>query len=112
MRNIKALAATERVEALTGIYQNPEITAMAAIYEILTELPDESARLRVMRWSFGRFSEEFKRPRPDSRFQTGQAPAVRTASQSPAPDVDAGRHGGGVDFSAEIAELEDLFDHP
>ena len=59
MRNPKALETLERIESHKPLFDNPEITAMAAICEILQELPDEAARLRVMRWSFGRFGEEF-----------------------------------------------------
>src|SRR6187549_3917043 len=60
MRNLRAAAAT-----LKPLFENPELGAMAEICEILQALPDDGARLRVMRWSFARFGgEEFKRPQP------------------------------------------------
>ena len=44
------------------LFENPEIAAMTAIADLLQALPDEAARMRVMHWAFGRFSEDFKRP--------------------------------------------------
>src|SRR5688572_25472399 len=91
MRNLKAIGATERAELFTTLFDNPEITAMAAICEILKELPDDAARMRVMRWSFGRFGEEFKRPlseeAPEPRpLQTAPPPApLPAATRAPAP---------------------------
>ena len=61
---------------------NPEVTAMAEICEILRQLPDEASRLRVMRWSFGRFNPEFKRPTE----VTGQ-PAARSVEPVAAAPV-------------------------
>lgn len=66
--NTKAQAAIDRVGIHTTLFENPELTAMAAICDILRDLTHEQ-RMRVMRWSFGRFSEEFKLPVPP------QAPA-------------------------------------
>ena len=125
MRNLKAIGATERAELFTTLFENPEITAMAAISEILKELPDDAARLRVMRWSFGRFSEEFKRPLAEEAPQPrpiqaaprptpAPAPApIRAAAPTPAaatarasstdPRVEP------EDFAREISELRDLF---
>ncbi len=114
MTNPKALSATKRV-ALSSLFENPEITAMAAICEILQELPDEAARMRVMRWSFSRFSEEFKRPLVDSgpvaprhaaeRHATPDAVAtpIRRVSRD---DVNGAES---EDFGSQISELEDLF---
>jgi len=67
----------------------PELDALSAIVAILQELPDEASRLRVMRWSFGRFSSEFKRP---------VAPELTTPRKSTA-----------ADFASQISELYDLF---
>jgi hypothetical protein len=57
---------------------HPEIEAMSSITNILTALPDESARMRVMRWAFGRFSGDFKRPDTD---------VARAVPPPPAPAV-------------------------
>jgi hypothetical protein len=125
MKNLKALMATEKVEIFTTLFDNPEITAMAAISEILKELPDEAARMRVMRWSFARFSEEFKRPLPDpigaaapSAVVTA-APIVEAARGPVVPVVAAAlvvAAGAGhrdvaetADFARQISELKDLF---
>lgn len=125
MRNPKALAATER--AATTLFENPEITAMAAICDILQELPDEAARLRVMRWSFARFTEEFKRPLVDPRPQAvppasreERAPAVPVpavqryqAVESEDEPAEAHQHDHDVeDFGSQINELNDLFPAP
>lgn len=125
MRNLKALAATDSAALLKTLVENPEITAMAAICEILKELPDEAARMRVMRWSFGRFAEEFKRPVADARAEAISAPVhasvlepARPMEQAPqrqaaAPalrEVDAQQ--GTTDFAREISELKDLFRRP
>ena len=96
MTNPKALAVTERAALSNTVCENPELTAMAAICEILQELPDEASRMRVMHWAFGRFSPEFKRP----------APVLRMAAEPAAPaavPADAG------DMRRQINELEDLF---
>jgi hypothetical protein len=133
MKNIKALMATEQVEAFTTLFDNPEITAMAAISEILKELPDEAARMRVMRWTFGRFSEEFKRPLHDAVAASAPsavvqaAPIVHAAPVAPvmtAPVVMAPAPvavtvtpepeyfdpvAEKADFARQISELQDLF---
>jgi len=125
MRNPKALAATEQAALLRTLSENPEITAMAAICEILKELPDDAARLRVMRWSFGRFAEEFKRPLADPRPEVVPAPLQVSQPEferpmEPAPQrqpagpsvgaIDA--QYGAPDFAREIQELKDLFQPP
>ena len=125
MRNLKALAATEQVALLRTLSENPEITAMAAICEILKELPDDAARMRVMRWSFGRFAEEFKLPVADPRPEATAAPVQvsppeRALPMEPAPprepagstvgEIDAKY--GAPDFAREISELKDLFQQP
>jgi hypothetical protein len=127
MRNLKAIGATERAELFTTLFDNPEITAMAAICEILKELPDDAARMRVMRWSFGRFSEEFKRPlteqAPEPRpLQTAPTPApaplpaatrapapLRAEATAPAPASSTDPRVEPEDFAREISELRDLF---
>jgi hypothetical protein len=122
MRNPKALAAIEPVALFKTLLENPEITAMAAICEILKELPDEAARMRVMRWSFGRFGEEFKRPLPDPRPEAIPAP-VQVSPPERAPRMEAAPQWqpaaptvgevdaqcGAPDFAREISELKDLF---
>jgi hypothetical protein len=120
MKNIKALMATEQVEAFTTLFDNPEITAMAAISEILKELPDEAARMRVMRWTFGRFSEEFKRPlhdavaAPTPSAIVQAAPVVNAAPVRAAVEVTPEPEhldpaAETADFARQISELQDLF---
>lgn len=131
MRNVKALAAIERVEQSSSPFDNPELTAMAAICEILQELPDEAARLRVMRWSFGRFSPEFKRPLPDSVPEPVAIPPVAVVRPEPIREVPApvpvsrqplpvvrdepavpqqtAPVADGDDIARQISELNDLF---
>jgi hypothetical protein len=104
MTNPKARAATERF----AVFENPEISAMAAICEILQELPDEAARLRVMHWAFGRFSPDFKRPAPVAAPQpvmTAEIAAVAPEVAAP-PAAAAPRD---EDFGRQISELRDLF---
>jgi len=84
MRNVKALESIARVQQRTPLFENPEITAMAAICEILEELEDDDARLRVMRWAFGRFNAEFKRPVPPTPAGQESAPTPRLVT-TPAP---------------------------
>jgi hypothetical protein len=122
MRNPKALAATDQSALFKTLLQDPEITAMAAITEILNELPDDTARMRVMRWSFGRFGEEFKRPLPDaipapvtsSPLQLARpVEPVAPVRQAPEPSaVEVAAPPGAQDFASEISELKDLFQHP
>jgi len=83
MTNLKARAAAARVGHFTSLFENPEVTAMAAICDLLQDLPDDAARLRVMRWSFGRFCPEFKRPLP-ADAATIEPPALALAP-APAP---------------------------
>jgi len=122
MTNHKARAVTERLTLHIG---NPEVTAMAAIAEILQELPDDDARLRVMHWSFGRFNPEFKRPvasapapqptpAPVVSAHAPAAPAtLATEIAAIAPDLAAGRATMTVprdeDFGTQLSELRDLF---
>jgi hypothetical protein len=123
MTNPKARAVTER---LTSLFDNPEVTAMAAICEILQELPDDAARLRVMHWSFGRFNAEFKRPLSPAAQAPASAPAPDTAAAAApvpaaaelsltneiaavAPDIAAGVPPRDEDFGSQISELRDLF---
>ena len=106
-----------------------ELDALTAIVAILRELPDEASRLRVMRWSFGRFSSEFKRPiavthaaavsgvavAANPPLAAAVAP-VSSASESladavtaVAPELTAPRGSTGPDFARQISELYDLF---
>lgn len=62
MGNVKARSMMERVGLGAAPFENPEVSAMSEICEILRNLPDDASRLRVMHWSFGRFNPEFKRP--------------------------------------------------
>ena len=71
-----AATARERLEDFAALFENPEISALAAISRILEELPDEASRLRVMRWAFGKYGEEFKRPLPEAAV----APRVATVT--------------------------------
>ena len=81
---------------------DPEIAAMAAICAILRDLSDNE-RLRVMRWAFGRFSDEFKRPLPESAA-TPEPPQVAELASAPATAASAL-----PDFERQISELHDLF---
>jgi hypothetical protein len=110
MGNLKSAAAT-----LKPLFENQEIAAMAEICELLQALPDEAARLRVMRWSFARFGgEEFKRAVPSP------APPAVTATQA-APidnstDVPTSRYtdptAEAEDLANQVSELNDLFSRP
>jgi hypothetical protein len=126
---LPACAAEDPIEEIS--FENPEIAAMTAICELLRRLPDEAARLRVMRWSFGRFSAEFKRPLADPARDPRPGPAVArpeggrdsTRGQAsplphrgvePAPlaavaalDVHAVET---ADFASQLSELNDLFE--
>jgi hypothetical protein len=118
MTNLKALATTRLAAVSTTLFENPELTAMAAICDILKELPDDPSRLRVMHWAFGRFNPEFKRQAPASpatvaALEPAPAPAPRLVAVRPLPapvapvaavpaDVDA-------DFGRQISELRDMF---
>jgi hypothetical protein len=122
MRNVKAIAAAGQ---LTTFVENPEITAMAAICEILQALPDDAARMRVMRWSFGRFGDEFKRPLLEPQDEPAAVPvqpaprlaaiaplrAVRaTALATPAPVMPlTSTEDDASDLADQISELADLF---
>src|SRR4051812_8169458 len=62
MAGMNRRAGMERLGLVPSILENPEGSAMTEICEILRKLPDGDSRLSVMRWSFGRFKPEFKRP--------------------------------------------------
>lgn len=118
MRNLRAVAAS-----LKPLFENPEIGAMAEICEILKALPDDAARLRVMRWSFARFGgEEFKRSVPNLAQQavvTQYAPETQYQSEArdepefvEAPvsqDTEAFGEDADQDFAHQVSELKDLF---
>jgi hypothetical protein len=125
MRHVKAIAAAGQ---LTTFVENPEITAMAAICEILQALPDDAARMRVMRWSFGRFGDEFKRPLVEAQGDPAETPVQtppRLSSVAPlrtvrasTPDTPAPvtslplMEDDGSDLADQISELADLFPRP
>ena len=86
---------------------------MSDIARILQQLPDDAARLRVMRWAFGRFSPEFKRPIADVAAALQAValaqivtPAARHMSADPAAAASATVD---PDFGQQISELNDLF---
>jgi hypothetical protein len=101
---------------LKPLFENPEIGAMAEICEILQALPDDAARLRVMRWSFARFGgEEFKRSPAPIAPQAARPPAVTHAAPAA---VEASRvmlqtpvtvEETEEDFAHQVSELKDLF---
>lgn len=117
MRNLRAVAAT-----LKPLFENPELGAMAEIGEILQSLPDDAARLRVMRWSFARFGgEEFKRaipetaPQPGVPQQSGIPPhsssnhnALAVAGEAASVD-ETDRAVDASDLADQVSELKDLF---
>jgi hypothetical protein len=105
MTNPKALAVTERAALSTTVFENPELTAMAAICEILQELPDEASRMRVMHWAFGRFAVEFKRPAAVPRSTVELTVVERTTPEPAGADVSV----DASDMRRQITELEDLF---
>ncbi len=108
MTNPKALAVTEREALSNTLFENPELTAMAAICELLEELPDDAARMRVMHWSFGRFSPEFKRaaPAPAPVAPAARVPPVAAAASATAEVTPRAED---ADFGSQISELRDLF---
>ena len=101
----------ERLEDFVTTFENPEISAMAAICRILEDLPDEPARLRVMRWAFGKFNDEFKRPLAAVPVTPVVAMAPRAApvatQQTPPTLVPVPVEP--EDFDRQVAELGDLF---
>jgi len=119
----KTRAMMERVGLVSSPFENPEVAAMELIAEILRKLPDDDARLRVMRWSFGRFNPEFKRPLPEETTPVpapAEAPAVAAnvapdmtteiaavapemATPPPPRRIDVG------DFGSQLSELSDFF---
>ena len=116
MSNLRAAAAN-----LKPLFENPELGAMAEICEILQALPDDAARLRVMRWSFARFGgEEFKRALPET------APQQRIPTQASVPsELSIGHYEAmannmpaieqldrtvdAEDLANQVSELRDLF---
>jgi hypothetical protein len=119
MTNPKALAVTDRAALSNTLFENPELTAMAAICEILQELPDEAARMRVMHWAFGKFAPEFKRQAPAaSQAQATTASPVTRAPLAPVAAVNAAPVAAPstppaspeeMDFGRQVSELGDLF---
>jgi len=121
MKDVKAQEPIAPGQGDTPLFENPEITAVAAISKILQELPDDDSRLRVMRWSFGRFSPEFTRPLslqqaatasatvPGQSATPAAAPTDRPAplpatdvTRAPLPLVPAGSHA-----AREVAPADD-----
>ena len=95
---------------------------MAEIYEILQALPDDAARLRVMRWSFARFGgEEFKRVVPALPPHAAVAAPAGIPAQASvahyeaavAEEIPEGEVVDAVvdteDLAHQISELNDLF---
>jgi len=107
MSNLRAVAAQ-----LKPLFENPEIGAMAEISEILQALPDDAARLRVMRWSFARFGgEEFKRalPNPAPQPEMPQHHAAAAAIEVEAPAIEVNDPVEHEDLAHQVSELQDLF---
>lgn len=111
MRNLRAAAAS-----LKPLFENPELGAMAEICEILQGLPDDAARLRVMRWSFARFGgEEFKRSVPGLPAQAAVSAPAATAPGEPsiAEELPEFKRidttGDAEDLASQVSELKDLF---
>lgn len=113
-------AVTEDLERFVTTFHNPEVAAMAAICDILEDLPDDDARLRVMRWSFGKFNPEFKRPLPPNVPEKRSTPTllaprpvVVLAPTAPvptaAPAAAAQEPEDASDMARQIDELNDLF---
>src|SRR5512144_3100741 len=88
---------------------------MGDIAAILQQLPDDEARLRVMRWAFGRFSTEFRRPIAVAAVAPpASAPAPLRAVPRPAPRPEPvaevlTAEPVTADFGQQISELTDLF---
>ena len=117
LRNLKAVPPADPPDALKALFENPEITAMAEICQILQGLEDDAARLRVVRWSFARFGgEEFKRPlanAPAAGGPTGLAPAVEIPEIDSVEVIDeAHLSAADQDFAGQVSELRDLFPRP
>jgi hypothetical protein len=125
---MKAATVRERLEDFVTTFENPEISAMAAISRILEDLQDDAARLRVMRWAFGKYGEEFKRPVveapaapvvplkptlvPEPRPAAPVASIAPLAPVAPAPPVaiaDDAPATEPADFDRQVAELSDMF---
>ena len=108
-----AATARERLEDFAASFQNPEISAMNAIARILEDLPDEASRLRVMRWAFAKYGEEFKRPLGSSPRPVASPPAplapARPVAVLPVERLEELPQIEPADFDRQIAELNDLF---
>src|SRR6187401_2090552 len=111
MQNLATVAAP-----LKPLFENPELGAMAEICEILQALPDDAARLRVMRWSFARFGgEEFKgSPAPIAPHAAPPPAVTRTAPaavEAPPvmPEIPVIMEGTEQDVDHQVSELKDLF---
>jgi len=106
MRNLSDDAAS-----LKTLFENPEIGAMAEICEILQALPDDAARLRVMRWSFARFGgEEFKRsPAPVAAAAVRHVEPAAVAAPRAMPEAPMAADEPEQDFAHQVSELNDLF---
>jgi hypothetical protein len=100
----------EHLGLTSAEFQNPEVTAMSAICDILRELPDDESRLRVMHWSFGRFHPEFKRPVPNVIEPPPAEVDMATEIAAVAPDmfVTQAPRRRDPDFGAQLSELGDL----
>ena len=119
MASMNTRAVMEHLGLMTSALENPEVSAMAEICEILRKLPDDDARLRVMRWSFGRFNPEFKRPladvnppAPEAKPDPLAATDIRSEIAAVAPEIAAAqppRRREIPDFGRQLSELGDLF---
>ena len=85
MASRNARAVMEHLGLGASAFENPEVSAMTEICEILRRLPDDDARLRVMRWSFGRFNPEFKRPVGETAAPLAAAPPAPVPVPVPVP---------------------------
>lgn len=86
MSQVKARAVMKLEELSETPFGSPDVAAMAQICEILRQLPDDDARQRVMRWSFGRFNPDFHRLGQVPAPTPAPAPAAVTpAAVTPAP---------------------------
>lgn len=111
LRNLKAVAPADPAEALKVLFENPEITAMAEICQILQGLDDDAARLRVMRWSFARFGgEEFKRPLASTPPPLAQSEPELSVDEMLGADSEP--RAAAEDFAGQVSELKDLFPRP
>ena len=101
----------ERLNEGVTAFENPEISAMAVICRILEDLPDEAARLRVMRWSFSKFGGEFHH-HPLGDAQPAPSPTARENAVLKMPRAVGPRSAeeAAADFNRQVAELKDFFE--